>query len=232
MNVKFHRRFLFGNLIIIITLISLTIYYGFINELNNYYKREVFIFGFSALVLDLLCIIFLFYQTIVNENNNDVLLKRFFFTYAIVTIIELIFFIKYSSFLDENEKLDKKYVKIEICFYLMFSYFLLHFLLIFYSIVYLIIKLILVSQLEEVLNISQLNQLEPSAPPIDDFEPSASPIDESSRESVRISIDNCCIVCYEKEANKFLRCAHKLCDECYEKIKEINSLCPICREKY
>lgn len=113
----------------------------------------------------------------------------------------------------------------------------MHFLLIFYSIVYLIIKLLLVSQIEEVvaLNVLQqnapsINQFEPTTQPIVEIEPSAPPMDES--ESVRISIDNCCIVCYEKEANKFLPCAHKLCEECYEKIKEINSLCPICREKY
>ena len=41
-----------------------------------------------------------------------------------------------------------------------------------------------------------------------------------------------CPVCYERDAkHKVCKNKHKLCFKCYEKINEINKICPYCRSK-
>lgn len=40
--------------------------------------------------------------------------------------------------------------------------------------------------------------------------------------------DNVCCVCYDREADQPLKCSHKLCLTCYDKLIK----CPLCREQY
>ena len=225
--------FLTGNFILLLAQLAYGSYILSIYNLTNYKKRDTLIYGFFIecvyFILSGALFYFLTKKTLLEELENycKKTSQKLLLAYALGFGMELAFFIQESSY--PNYKNDQKYFEIELCYYSMFYYFIFHYCILgclFMIFLFYVIRYIFYNFRNQDTNPTPLNisipqaniNVLPSAPPIEriDILPSAPPEDT-------------CQICYENDASKFLQCAHKLCDNCYNRIMQTNSLCPFCR---